>query len=106
MDPIANEAEEIYQRLVSKKSVIGIMVINENGIRTSLDNVTTTEVANGLIPLNDLARRTVRDLDPDNELLFLRIRTLRNEIMVGLDEQNMYIVLQDSRFIRISQEAK
>ncbi|PRD23830.1 UNVERIFIED_CONTAM: Dynein light chain roadblock-type 1 [Trichonephila clavipes] len=56
------------------------------GIRTSMDNVTTTEMVNALVPLNDLARKTVKDLDPDNELLFFRIRTNKNEIMIGVGE--------------------
>ncbi|GFX05382.1 robl_LC7 domain-containing protein [Trichonephila clavipes] len=106
MDHIVNEAEEIYQRLIRKKSVLGVMVFNENGahvklrIRTSMDNVTTTEMVNALVPLNDLARKTVKDLDPDNELLFFRIRTNKNEIMIGVDEGHLYIVIQDARFIR------
>ncbi|GIY46933.1 dynein light chain roadblock-type 2 [Caerostris darwini] len=100
MDPTVNEAEEIYQRLVRKKSVLGVMVFNENGIRTSMDNATTTEMANALVPLNDLARKTVRDLDPDNDLLFFRIRTSKNEMMIGVDEGYLYIVIQDARFIR------
>ncbi|KAG8179342.1 hypothetical protein JTE90_007615 [Oedothorax gibbosus] len=100
MDHIANEAEEIYQRLVRKKSVVGVMVFNESGIRTSMDNATTAEMANSLVPLSDLARKTVKDLDPGNELLFFRIRTSKNEMMMGVDEGHLYIVLQDARFIR------
>ncbi|KAF8783046.1 dynein light chain roadblock-type 2-like isoform X1 [Argiope bruennichi] len=100
MDHIANEAEEIYQRLIRKKSVLGVMVFNENGIRTSMDNATTTEMTNALVPLNDLARKTVKDLDPDNDLLFFRIRTSKNEMMIGVDEGHLYIVIQDARFIR------
>ncbi|GFQ70646.1 robl_LC7 domain-containing protein [Trichonephila clavata] len=86
MDHIVNEAEEIYRRLIRKKSVLGVMVFNENGIRTSMDNVTTTEMVNALVPLNDLARKTVKDLDPDNELLFFRVRTNKNEMMIGVGE--------------------
>ncbi|XP_035208308.1 dynein light chain roadblock-type 1-like [Stegodyphus dumicola] len=100
MDVTENEAEDIYQRLIHKKSVLGVIVLNENGLRTSMDNATTTDLMNALVPLNNLARKTVKDLDPDNELLFCRIRTNKNEIMIGIDGGNMYIVLQDARFIR------
>ncbi|PRD23831.1 UNVERIFIED_CONTAM: Dynein light chain roadblock-type 1 [Trichonephila clavipes] len=65
-----------------------------------MDNVTTTEMVNALVPLNDLARKTVKDLDPCNELLFFRVRTNKNEIMIGVDEGHLYIVIQDARFIR------
>ena len=41
----------------------------------------------GLISqLNDKARSTVRDLDPTNDLTFLRIRSKKHEIMVAPGE--------------------
>ncbi|GFX05372.1 mitotic checkpoint protein BUB3 [Trichonephila clavipes] len=99
MDHIVNEAEEIYQRLIRKKSVLGVMVFNENGIRTSMDNVTTTEMVNALVPLNDLARKTVKDLDPCNELLFFRVRTNKNEIMIGVVNGDRYRAMITNFFI-------
>nr|XP_042913914.1 dynein light chain roadblock-type 2-like [Parasteatoda tepidariorum] len=69
-------------------------------MRTSMDNATTVEIANSLVPLNELARKTVQDLDPENDLVFFRIRTMKNEMMIGVGEDNLYIVIQDARFIR------
>jgi dynein light chain roadblock-type len=40
------------------------------------------------------ARSTVRDLDPNNELVFLRIKSRNNEILVAPDKDFMLIVVQ------------
>ncbi|KAJ9524231.1 hypothetical protein QJQ45_008408 [Haematococcus lacustris] len=49
-----------------------------------------------LIPsLSDLARNLVRDLDPQNDLEFLRIRSFKHEIMVAARDEFVLIVIQD-----------
>jgi len=37
----------------------------------------------------------VRDLDPQNDLTFLRIRTKKHEIMIAPDNEFLLIVIQD-----------
>lgn len=50
----------------------------------------------GLISsLADKARSVVRDLDPTNELTFLRIRSKKHEIMVAPDKEFILIVVQN-----------
>lgn len=71
------------------------------GIRTSMDNATTAEMANCLVPLSDLARKTVKDLDPGNELLFFRMRTSKNEMMMGVGRKILiYFVKQFVKHVR------
>merc|ERR1712118_335714 len=41
------------------------------------------------------ARSVVRDLDPQNDLTFLRIRSRKHEIMVAPDRDYILIVIQD-----------
>ena len=48
-----------------------------------MDNATTVQYAGLLHSLTAKTRVTVRDLDPMNELYFLRIRTKKHEIMVA-----------------------
>ena len=55
-------------------------------IRTTLDNATTVQYAGLVHQLTGKARTTVRDLDPTNDLSFLRLRTLKNEIMIAPGE--------------------
>ena len=49
-----------------------------------------------LIPqLASMARSLVRDLDPQNDLQFLRIRSNMHEIMVYSDKDFTLLVIQD-----------
>ena len=42
-----------------------------------------------------LAKNLVRDVDPQNDLDFLRVRSLKHEIMVAPKEEFLLIVIQD-----------
>jgi len=48
-----------------------------------MDNSTTVQYAGLLHGLSAQARNCVRDIDPQNELTFLRVRSKKNEIMVA-----------------------
>ncbi len=52
-------------------------------IKTSMDNSTTIQYASLLQSLTAKARSLVRDIDPQNDLTFLRIRSKKHEIMVA-----------------------
>jgi dynein light chain roadblock-type len=52
-------------------------------IKTTMDNTTTVQYAGLISQLSDKARSVVRDLDPSNDLTFLRIRSKKHEIMVA-----------------------
>ena len=55
-------------------------------IRSTLDNATTVQYASLIQQLTTKARSTVRDLDPTNDLCFLRVRTQKHEIMIAPGE--------------------
>lgn len=57
-------------------------------IRTSLDNATTVQYASLMQQLTTKAKCTVRDLDPTNDLSFLRVRTNKHEILIAPGEYN------------------
>ena len=46
--------------------------------------------------LHDI-RSIVRDLDPTNELTFLRVKSLKHEVLVAPDDSFIIIVLQNAR---------
>ena len=48
-----------------------------------MDNSTTVQYAGLLHQLTMKAKSTVRDIDPQNDLTFLRIRSKKHEIMVA-----------------------
>jgi len=91
-----SDVEEVLKRVQSHKGVIGTIVINQDGIpiRTTLDNSTTVQYAGLLCQLTQKARGTVRDLDPSNDLTFLRIRSKKNEIMCAPSSEYLLVVIQ------------
>lgn len=64
-------------------------------IKTTLDNSTTVQYAGLISSLTDKARSVVRDLDPSNDLTFLRIRSKKHEIMIAPDKEFILIVIQN-----------
>lgn len=92
-----SEVEETLKRIQSHKGVTGVIVVNQEGIpiRTTMDNSTTVQYAGLVHQLTSKARITVRDLDPQNDLQFLRIRTMKHEIMVSPDKDYLLIVVQN-----------
>ncbi|XP_072013041.1 dynein light chain roadblock-type 2-like [Amphiura filiformis] len=91
------EVEETLKRIQSHKGVLGIIVVNQEGIpiRTTLDNSTTVQYAGLIHSVTQKARSCVRDLDPQNELTFLRLRSKKNEIMIAPDREYLLIVIQN-----------
>ncbi|NXI55960.1 DLRB2 protein, partial [Chloroceryle aenea] len=63
-------------------------------VRTTLDNSTTVQYTCLLHQLTMRARSTVRDIDPQNDLTFLRIRSKKHKIMVAPDKDYLLIVIQ------------
>ncbi|XP_041985518.1 dynein light chain roadblock-type 2 [Aricia agestis] len=93
---MANEAEETVRKLSMHKGVVGIIVVNGEGIpiKTTLDNRTSVQYAGLMSALVEKGRSVVRDLDPTNDLTFLRIRSRKHEIMVAPDKDFILIVVQ------------
>ncbi|XP_070763085.1 dynein light chain roadblock-type 2 [Enoplosus armatus] len=91
------EVEETLKRIEAHKGVIGTIVVNAEGIpiRTTLDNSTTVQYAGLLRHLTMKARSTVRDIDPQNDLTFLRIRSKKHEILVAPENDFLLIVIQN-----------
>ncbi|NXI42438.1 DLRB2 protein, partial [Galbula dea] len=64
-------------------------------IRTTLNNATTVPYAALLHQLTMKARSAVRDIDPLDDLTFLRIRSKKHEIMIAPDKDYLLIVIQN-----------
>ncbi|VDH93954.1 dynein light chain roadblock-type 2-like [Mytilus californianus] len=91
-----SEVEETLKRIQGHRGVIGTIVVNMEGIpiRTTLDNSTTVQYAGLITQLTSKARSTVRDIDPQNDLTFLRIRSKKHEIMVAPEKEYTLICIQ------------
>lgn len=73
------------------------MIVNSEGvpIRSTLESRHTLQYSALISQLAAKARSVVRDLDPQNDLTFLRIRSKKHEIMVAPDREYILIVIQD-----------
>ncbi|CAH0401659.1 unnamed protein product [Chilo suppressalis] len=93
---MANEAEETVRKLASHRGVHGVIIVNGEGIpiKTTLDNHISVQYAGLMSALVDKAKAVVRDLDPSNDLTFLRIRSKKSEVMVAPDKDFILIVVQ------------
>ncbi|XP_074529328.1 dynein light chain roadblock-type 1 [Halichoeres trimaculatus] len=91
------EVEETLKRIQGQKGVQGIIIVNSEGIpiKTTLDNPSTVQYAGLIHQLVTKARSTVRDIDPQNDLTFLRVRSKKNEIMIAPDKDYFLIVIQN-----------
>jgi len=117
---MSSEIEETFERIARHKGVQHVFVVNSEGIpirhisrkldaegnpevdkttqepiMVKLDNDTVHKYSANLSQLASKARSVVRDLDPQNDLTFLRIRSKKHEIMVAPDKDFLLIVIQD-----------
>ncbi|KAM8945632.1 dynein light chain roadblock-type 1 [Pelodytes ibericus] len=90
------DVEETLKRIQGQKGVQGIIIFNTEGIpiKSTMDNQTTVQYAGLMHQLVIKARSSVRDIDAQNDLTFLRIRSKKNEIMVAPDKDYFLIVIQ------------
>ena len=80
-----SEVEETLKRINSHKGVVGIVIANHEGapIRSTLETAVAEQMSSQLLGLAAKARSAVRNLDPQNDLTFLRIRSKKHEILVA-----------------------
>ncbi|EDW19818.2 uncharacterized protein Dmoj_GI16945, partial [Drosophila mojavensis] len=86
---MSQEVEETLKRIQSHKGVVGTIVVNNEGIpvKSTLDNTTTVQYAGLMSQLADKARSVVRDLDPSNDMTFLRVRSRNMKLWVAPDKK-------------------
>eukprot|EP00243_Klebsormidium_subtile_P010605 TRINITY_DN5727_c0_g1_i1.p1 TRINITY_DN5727_c0_g1~~TRINITY_DN5727_c0_g1_i1.p1 ORF type:complete len:103 (+),score=9.09 TRINITY_DN5727_c0_g1_i1:576-884(+) len=93
-----SEVEATLQRINGHKGVLGTIIVDAEGtvLRTTVLQPDMAAKCASLIPsLSAMARSCVRDLDPQNDLQFLRIRSKQHEILVAPDKDFTLIVIQD-----------
>ncbi len=92
-----SEVEETLKRINSHKGVQGIVIVNSEGIpiRSTLEQTEATRYAALIMQLSHKARSAVRELDPLNDLSFLRIRSKKHEILVAPEKEFILIVVQN-----------
>ena len=89
--------EATLKRIQAHRGVLGIIVVNPDGqpMMSDFDNSTTLHYTNACRKLAQLADVTVRDIDPQNALAFLRVRSRKNELIIAPEEDHILIVIQN-----------
>ena len=90
------DVEKILRRIQAHRGVVALMVTNRDGhiLRSNVDINTTKLYAVQYQKLIKMAHSAVRELDPENELCFIRVRNKQHEIMVAPTEDLILIVVQ------------
>ncbi|RKP38823.1 hypothetical protein BJ085DRAFT_18058, partial [Dimargaris cristalligena] len=91
------DIEETIQRLMAKKSVKGIVVATNEGaiVKSTVEEALSTQYTKLMTQLVQATRQSIRELDDQNDLTFLRIRTKKHEIMLSPDPNYLLIVIQN-----------
>eukprot|EP00873_Tetraselmis_striata_P002845 jgi/Tetstr1/423109/TSEL_013879.t1 len=92
-----SEVDAILARINEHKGVKGYVIVDEKGqtLRTTFDAELSEQYTKMIPQLANMARSMVRDLDPQNDLEFLRIRSHGAEVMVAPRSEFCCIVVQD-----------
>ena len=86
----------MIQRIQSDPSVQGFLIVDAKGIikRSSVDLARAIDYKMATKKLVSAARYAVKNLDPRDDLKFLRIRTKNSEIMLGPENGDTLVVIQ------------
>ena len=89
-----SDVEETLKRINAHKGVLGILICNNDGvvIRSTYETNHATKMSAHSAPLLTKAVHMVRDLDPQNDLLFLRLKSKKHEIMVRSSSPRYHFV--------------
>lgn len=92
-----SEAQDTITRI--RKCVKGIVIVNNEGtiVKNYYPEQNKKEgddIAKFIPLVTKKARSMIRDLDPTNDLTFLRIKTKNDEILVAPDKDYVLIVQQ------------
>lgn len=92
----AVEVEETLKRIAGHKGVLGTIIVNKEGvvIRTTFDAERAAKTAGALWSNVARAMSSVRELDPTDAAICIRIRTSKLEYMIVPEAEFGLIVLQ------------
>ncbi|KAL0480316.1 dynein light chain [Acrasis kona] len=92
--------DEIIKRIQTYHGVEGYVIVNSEGIpiksSSNFENDLRTKYSALITQLIVLAKSVVREMNKDDDLTVLRMRTKLHEILVTADKEIMFIVIQNT----------
>mmetsp|Transcript_3001 Transcript_3001/g.12135 ORF Transcript_3001/g.12135 Transcript_3001/m.12135 type:complete len:103 (-) Transcript_3001:87-395(-) len=93
-----SDVEETLERIKTKPGVIGYVICNAEGtVLRRFPTMTPEQAESYLVAMRRLAAKAggvVRDMNPRDNLEYLRIRCKKQEVVVARDEEFLVIVIQ------------
>lgn len=95
------EFDQTIRRIVAHPGVIGCVITQNQRqpIFTTMDNNKTFQLSNRLCDFQEAASNAVRNIDPEDELVVVRIKTNKYEIMQISPTKNQSIIVVQSNTI-------
>ena len=92
-----SEVDQTLKRIEANASVIGTLVFDNDNtvIHDGFSDKESAEYQKHFPPLIERARNLVRDLDPTNDLTFIRIRSDKVEYMIAPGDDYTLFVAQN-----------
>uniref|UniRef100_A0A0B6YW15 Roadblock/LAMTOR2 domain-containing protein n=1 Tax=Arion vulgaris TaxID=1028688 RepID=A0A0B6YW15_9EUPU len=94
----SDDIESIINRITSHQGVKALIIMNKEGLllKTNMEmNPTTEQLITNIHDLTISARRLVRDVDPHDDLMFLRTKSNTDEILISPDVSFTVVVIQE-----------
>ncbi|XP_043645077.1 dynein light chain roadblock-type 1 [Drosophila teissieri] len=95
---------DAFVNMFVRRGARDIIILDSHGVplRSTCSQRRTFVYVSNLKPLLFMARNVVRDLDPSNDITFMRIRSNMGEIHMTLGADFILIVVQKLRRLRSS----
>ncbi|KAH8234076.1 hypothetical protein KR038_000826 [Drosophila bunnanda] len=91
--------DDAFVKFFDRRGARDIIIMDNHGVplRSTSSQRRTIFLVGNLKPLLNMARNVVRDLDPSNDITFMRIRSNIGEVHMTLGTDFILIVLQRFR---------
>lgn len=93
-----NHVKDVLKRIEDHQNVVGVIIVDRDGqaIHSTLDAMETTYYIQHCSALTAIAKSTIRETDPTDDVQFFRIRTKKFEIMLAPEHDYLLIVIQNT----------
>lgn len=91
LEDVVHETDDFINRI---RGHVDTIVLDSDliSVSSTLDNTTTIGYTAGMTALQAAAQSACRDLDPSNEMMFLRVRTTKHEFLIASDNEVFTII--------------
>lgn len=81
-----NKNSPVLKRM---RQLCNSIIVNSTGniIQSDLDIKVSTFISQQMMNLKEVARNAVRDIDPVDEIAFLRVKTTKHEIIISHEKE-------------------